>query len=313
MMALLRYGVSATGRSPLDFAPLQQIVWLSERLREDAAAATQLKRALPAASHELWFRFHAAAWTPPSPCRDCPSWVTSAGVTPLFRPAAVAKLFSMALAAKGATVVERPVTLLKLRLAARCVRRGTLLGAAPDGRSEQSSASADRRAVHVLALQLFLAYVDAFPPLEKVVALLSVCDGAAVATSELESAAATLPPLFSSMLAPLVVMLAPQNQPGSPDDEASRGAAWSGLGCSRLALLAAELVADPAARDAFKLSHVRSRRAQELEPELQLRAAAAALPSPCPPAAAAVAAAPLPSPIPPSAAAALAIFAPRFQ
>ena len=277
MKAILRYGCSATGRSPLDFAPLQQIVWLSERVQEDAAAASQLKRALPAASHELWFRFHAAAWAAPPPCRDGPMWVTSAGIAQLFRPAATMKLFSMAFAAKNVTVVERPVALLKLRLAARCLRRGAQLSAPPDSGSEQLSASADRRAVHMLTLQLMLAYADAFPPLGKVVALLSVRDGASTA-SELESAAGTLPPLFSSLISPLVALLASQDQPGSPEDEASRGAAWSRLGCTRLALLAAELVADPAARDAFKLGHVRSLRSQELEPEVQLRAAAAALP-----------------------------------
>ena len=277
MTTLLRYGVSATGRSPLDFAPLQQIVWLSERVQDDAAAAAQLKRALPVASHELWFRFHAAAWTVPPPCRDGPLWATSAGIAPLFRPAAIMKLFSMAFAAKSVTVVERPVTLLKLRLAARCLRQGLQLGAVSDAGSEQLSASADRRAVNMLTLQLMHAYADAYPPLGKVMALLSVCNATAGA-SALESAAATLPPLFSSLFLPLVTSLASRDQPGSPEDEASRGAAWSMLGCARLALLAAELVADPAARDAFKLGHVRTRRSQELEPEVQLRAAAAALP-----------------------------------
>ena len=279
MTALLRYGVSATGRSPLDFAPLQQIVWLSERVQEDAAAAAQLKRALPAASHELWFRFHAAAWTAPSPCRDGPLWATSTGIAPFFRPATIMNLFSMIVAAKNVTIVERPVMLLKLRLAARCMRRSLQLSIRDGASSEQLSASADRRAVYVLALQLMLAYTDSLPPLKNVVALLSACDGpAAAASEELELAAAELPPLFSSMFAPLIAALTTQNQPGSPEDEASRGAAWSCMGCARLALLAAELVADPAARDAFKLSHIRSRRSQELEPEAQLRAAAAALP-----------------------------------
>jgi hypothetical protein len=188
-------------------------------------------------------------------------------------------LFSMIVAAKNVTIVERPVMLLKLRLAARCMRRSLQLSIRDGASSEQLSASADRRAVHVLALQLMLAYTDSLPPLKKVVALLSACDGpAAAASEELELAAAELPPLFSSMFAPLIAALTTRNQPGSPEDEASRGAAWSCLGCARLALLAAELVADPAARDAFKLSHIRSRRSQELEPEAQLRAAAAALP-----------------------------------
>ena len=278
MTALLRYGISATGRSPLDFAPLQQVVWLSERLQEDADAAAQLKRVLPAASHELWFRFHAAAWTAPSPGRDGPLWAISAGTAPLFRPAAIMSLFTITSASTKVTVVERPVVLLKLRLAARCLRRGAQLSALPGGGSEQLSASADRRAVHTLTVQLLLAYADSLPPLGKVAALLSLCDGAAAAASELDSASATLPTLFSSMFAPLIAALASRHQPGSPDDEASRGAAWSRLGCARLALLAAELVADPAARDAFKLGHVRSRRLQEFEPEAQLRAAAAAMP-----------------------------------
>lgn len=281
MAALLRFGLSATGRSPLDFAPLQQIIWLSERMHEDSAAAMQLKRALPAASHELWFRFHAAAWTSPLAGGNAPSWTASAGTAPLFRPAATAKLLSLASAASGVAVVERPAVLLQLRLAARGVRRGARLSAAPDAHSAQFPASADRQAVHALSVQLMLAYAGAFPPLGKAAALLSGCDGgAAAASAELESAATAqrMPPVFSALLAPLAAALDFHGQPGSPGDEASRGAAWAHLGCARLALLAAELVADPAARDAFKLDHVRSRRSQELEPELQLRASAAALP-----------------------------------
>ena len=281
MAALLRFGLSATGRSPLDFAPLQQIIWLSERMHEDSAAAVQLKRALPAASHELWFRFHAAAWRSSLAGGDAPSWTASAGTAPLFRPAATAKLLSLASAASGVAVVERPAVLLQLRLAARGVRRGARLSAAPDAQSAQFPASADRQAVHALTVQLMLAYAGAFPPLGTAAALLSGCEGgAAAAAAELESAAAAqrMPPVFAALLAPLAAALAFHGQPGSPADEASRGAAWAHLGCARLALLAAELVADPAARDAFKLEHVRSRRSQELEPELQLRAAAAALP-----------------------------------
>jgi hypothetical protein len=173
MAALLRFGVCATGRSPLDFAPLQQIIWLSERMHDDAAAALQLKRALPAASHELWFRFHAAAWTAPLSGGDIPTWAASAGTAPVFRPAATVKLLSLASAASRAAVVERPAVLLQLRLAARGVRRGARLNAAANAGSAQFPACADRQAVHTLTLQLLLAYAEAFPPLGHAAALLS--------------------------------------------------------------------------------------------------------------------------------------------
>jgi hypothetical protein len=280
---LLMYGLDISGRSPLDFAPLQQAVWLAERAADDAGAASQLVRSLPAASHELWYRFHVALWTPRAQVRGGaePAWAAAAGPVALVRPTLTACLGALAGHAGGACVAERPAALLQLRLAARSVRRGELLGAVPDAAASQPLASCDRVAVQVLAVQLLRAYAATTPVLEHAAALLAQhsAAGTAAAAAALDVACKTEASLATQVLQPLLHALAsPAAAAGSPADEASRGAAWAYLGAARLALLSAELVADPAARDAFKLHHLQARRDERLEPDAALRAAAATLP-----------------------------------
>jgi hypothetical protein len=288
--ALRRHGLCASGRSPLDFAPLQQAEWLAERAVDDPLAASQLADALPVASHELWFRFHAALWSPPAELRNsrAPAWAVAPGPLPLFRPSLTARLAAVADRTGSISVADRPASLLQLRLAARSMRHGVLLGAVPNASTTQAAASADSAAVCTLAVQLIRAYSGALPALGHIAALLAgITPGSAAdAASALEAthAAAGLPSILSLVLVPLLSALAsPAAPPGSPADEASRGASWAYLGSARLALLSAELVADPAARDAFKLEHLRTRCAQHVEPEMLVRAAAAALPGaqPC--------------------------------
>jgi hypothetical protein len=288
--ALRRHGLAASGRSPLDFAPLQQAEWLAERAADEPSAASQLADALPVAAHELWFRFHSAMWSPPAELRHsrAPAWAVTPGPLPLFRPSLTARFAAVADRTGSISVADRPAALLQLRLAARSMRHGVLLGAVPDASTAQVGASADRAASRSLAVQLIRAYSGALPTLGHVAELLAGTEpcSAADAASALEAtrAAGGLPSILSLVLVPLLTSLAlPAAPPGSPADEACRGTSWACLGSARLALLSAELVADPAARDAFKLAHLQTRCTQHAEPESLVRAAAAVLPGaqPC--------------------------------
>lgn len=268
---LLAFSLGASGQRLLDAAPLQQLQWLSERAGEDPAAARQLAAAVPAAAHELWFRLHCALWAPREDGAAQPAWAD--GVSALFRPALSLRLAALADGAAGTAVSHRAATLLQLRLAARAARCGASLGAGA-ALPHDHPADADRRAVAALAGQLLFACALRWP-------------GCGEAASELEAgrperaahALARADCGASHLLAPLLAALAAPAAPrGSPACEASRGAAWTTLGCARLTLLAAELVADPAARDAFKLAHLRARRLDDVAPALALRDAAAQLP-----------------------------------
>lgn len=283
-VTLLQHGLAATDRSPLDLAPLKQTNWLAERALDDPAALEQLMAALPSVAHELWFRFHSSLWAQQFELERAPPWSVASGPMQLFRPSLAARLAASAERAAEASVSERPAVLLQLRLTTRSLRHGETCGALPDAALLPSAGAADALACRTLAAQLLRAYQSAAPVLARVAALLSsdTHEGTVTALDELRvacehDASSTASRIFLPLLVALASATA-DRPAGSAADEAARGESWAHLGAARLALLSAELLADPAARDAFKLKHVQSLCRDEAEPEVLLRSAAAALP-----------------------------------
>ena len=276
LMRLLQHALAATGRSPLDCAPLQQLSWLSERSQDDSAALMLLASALPSTVHELWFRQHVAVWRCHEPgVASC--WTHAPGPIALMRPARTAHLVGMAQAASSANVTSRSAVLLQLRLAARSVR-------ALDASVQVGLAGVEANALCALVAQLLRAYDGILPALMSPAELVARGQLAeAVAALRSSAECGSVPAPLAALLMPLLESLAVDGHPpGSPEEEAARGTTWARLGAARLALLSAELIADPAARDAFKLSTLKSCRQDELIPECQLRAASTVLPGALP-------------------------------
>ena len=266
---LLAFTLHASDRRVLDVAPLQQLAWLAE-----LAQADELGNVLPDAVHELWFRFHAALGRMQS---------TDALGSPLvlFRPVITARLADLAATASKASISERAATIMQLRLAVRSLRGGASLGVATGTQLGMRAASSDAQAVVTLTVQLLRACAPRWP----------VCEQLATSVTAQPRAAATMLAdagtrdgfTAADLVAPLLTAVATVRKQtngalATPAGEADRGAAWAMLGCVRLSLLVAELLADPVARDAFKLGHLRARRDDDLVPELLVRSAAAALP-----------------------------------
>jgi hypothetical protein len=264
---LLSFTLNATDRRVLDVAPLQQLAWLA-----DLAQGEELDSALPDAVHELWFRFHSALG------RLETSDELGAPLV-LFRPIITARLAGMAATAAKASISERAATILQLRLAVRSIRGGPSLGVAPGTRLSLRAATSDAEAVVTLTAQLLRACAPRWPACAQLAALVTAHPRTAVTmladTRDGFAAADLVAPLLTAVAA---VREQDDGALSSPAGEAGRGAAWALLGCVRLALLVAELLADPVARDAFKLAHLRARRDEDVAPELAVRFAAARLP-----------------------------------
>ena len=262
---LLAFTLNTSDRRVLDVAPLQQLTWLA-----DLAQAEELDRVLPDALHELWFRFHAALGK-----MEASNELGAPLV--LFRPVITARLAGMAATAAKASISERAATILQLRLAVRSIRGGPSLGVAPGAQLSLRAASSDAQAVVALTAQLLRACAPRWPICEQFAA--SVTAHPTTAVTMLADARGGF--TAADLIAPLLTAVAAVREQGalsSPAGEAERGAAWALLGCVRLALLVAELLADPVARDAFKLAHLRARRDEDIAPELLVRCAAARLP-----------------------------------
>jgi hypothetical protein len=65
---VLRAGVSTgSTRSPADFVPHQALTWAMEAAAAATSAADwrRMVRMLPALNHQMWYAWHAAAWSGP--------------------------------------------------------------------------------------------------------------------------------------------------------------------------------------------------------------------------------------------------------
>jgi hypothetical protein len=274
--SLLAFGLAASAHGALLYAPLQQLLWLSERSGEVDDVSHAAAAAARAAAHELWFRLHASLAAPP-PLAGAPLWAGDA-VGRLFRPSLAASLLALRASAQRCPLLARAAALLQLRLAMRGARRGPALGSAS---ASPSAAESDARAVVSLAQQLLRACAPRWPLSAAAADLLSAPHPQLSPLLAGGGDADDAPPsaLLQPLLSSLTALLSPSAPPrGSPGDEALRGAAWAALGVSRLHILAAELTADPAQRVALKLLHLRATAEERLAPELRLRRRAAALP-----------------------------------
>jgi len=268
---LLAFSAAASDLSPLDAAPLQTLLWLRERGAEAAEAGDA---ALLGASHELAYRtLRAAAGSAPPP--DGPAWAAGA-VGALFRPALAAALLGWAEATERCPAAGAAARRLQLRLALRLARGGGSLGARPAGRAEQAAAAEDDvDALHCAAEALLRALAPRWPPLAAAADADAPPTQLALAGEGGLEAAALLTPLLASLSAARAERAL---APGSPACEAARGAAWARLGAARLALLCAELTADPAMRSALKRDRLLAAAAESLAPAARAARASAALP-----------------------------------
>jgi len=262
---LLEFTLNASDRGVLDVAPLQQLVWLADAEQ----SGSELSAALPDIGHELWFRFHAALSR-----MQTSEGVALSGAVALFRPTLTACFADLAAGGSKAPISGRAATVLQLRLAVRALRSGASLGVAPGVLPGAQLVHADARAVTVLTSQLLAACSPRWP----MCGLLSaaVLTQPSTAAVELQRAGARDDFAAADTVAPLLDAIAKLSKNGT--SESCRGTAWTLLGCTRLALLVTELLADPAARDASKLASLSARRDEDVRPELHVRSAAAALP-----------------------------------
>lgn len=165
--AQLAGGLAASGRSPADLVPHQQLLWVLDELQHEGSHAAageagrgldlqQLRQTvLPALLHQLWHAWHAASW------QARPAHTLPAGPAALEAAAGSAAALAV-LRSSASSVQSKAVRLAQLRLAAVTLQRvaarsRTGSGAAADG------GSLGWHSLACLFGQLLLAHASALP------------------------------------------------------------------------------------------------------------------------------------------------------
>lgn len=286
-------------RSVAEAAPLQLLAWLGGASWErDGSSSEQQAARVASMAHEAWFAWQQALWR--GAAQRLPSahaaavlpsaaagWAALSGPARLHVAALTVLASGLAAGSEAAAISERAPRLLQLRLAAAALRQRCVSEAA----GEPAVSAAEWQAARLVAAALLAAHLPSVAEgaprrqLQKVIDALAQ-QAAAFATqrpSELLDALAsavstsnhaTLRALLQPLLLPAVRELLGSGSGGA----AACGRAWALLGLARLHLLVPPAGVDPAAKYAMVRGQKALRLGLQLEPELAVRRAFAALP-----------------------------------
>ncbi|KAL2649174.1 hypothetical protein R1flu_017302 [Riccia fluitans] len=115
VQSLLEFAVTQSSRSPVDFVPHQQILWILEKM---TTKPTDVIVSFEDISHEMWFRWHRSLWRTSSkdPGHDSDEWIATNGPPRLFQ-AANSVLLARRIGHIAVPVKEYTGKLLQLRVA----------------------------------------------------------------------------------------------------------------------------------------------------------------------------------------------------
>eukprot|EP00897_Mesotaenium_endlicherianum_P007207 jgi/Mesen1/6514/ME000332S05520 len=276
----LESALLSTSRSPADFAPHQQLLWLADAdsLNSAADLPLDLQGLLPCLLHDMWHRWHAATWhstTGPFPAAltDKPrrktgedgaalagaqaaTWQAMGGPARMLH-ASRTTLCAALTAGPGGAVGDHVPRSMQLQLAARHLWSAS-------SREAEDSASAEWTSASLLFQQIVEAHRSSYAA-DKWQAIQGTLQTLHAHGCQL---AALIPPLVK----PLVEALYKSTKACSSDTsgQLARGKAWLLIGVLRLHLVLPSDGVDPAAKYALKQHHLADKMSRILL-EIQVR------------------------------------------
>lgn len=119
LLEVIKFSLKFSSRSPLDFVPHQQLLWLMNANAGGELDTRTFASQSQNIAHQIWFNWHAAAWKKPAEYdlgQFSYLWNATSGPTQLFQASASTRLSNLIM--QGVKVKEYYAKIVLLRLAA---------------------------------------------------------------------------------------------------------------------------------------------------------------------------------------------------